>query len=158
MYSILIDLLVMLLLLMTIFFCWRLNAKIVELRASRKDLLELIKTLDQAIFKTNSNIIELKSLSQNSAVGLNNLMSKAKININDLNFINETADKTANKLEKNIIEARKLIETINQTNKNISVNSINESHDMYDESQVSNFRSSFAKVKGELMSALRFIK
>ena len=165
MYAVLIDVSVMLLLLLTIVFCWRLNNKITELKSGRRDLLELVKALDSAIIKTNSNIAELRSMSQNSTAGLNALVTMAKTNINDLNFINETANKLADRLEKNISDARSISNSIDSdynrfNNENTMVNPINTQHNKPKvvNSNLRIFHSGFTKAKEELISALRFVK
>ena len=161
MIELFINVSVIALLICTIFFCWRLNNKIIQLKDSRKQLLELIQTLDQAILKTNTNITDLKRMSQNSAVELNDLVTKAKGNINDLSFMNETAARVADRLEKGISEARYIQDKIRET----SVVPVKSEDDIANQSDMDSsndnaqgFRSSFSRAKEELISALRFVK
>ncbi len=149
-----IDVIVMLLLGLTIVFCWRLNNKITDLRSGRKELLELIKSLDNTIIKTHTNINELKNMSQNSFSELSILVSNAKANIADLAFINETAMKLADRLERGMKEARYLSEELqNKTilNANAPAN-YNEEKDI-----VTKPKTSFTKAKEELMSVLKMV-
>lgn len=161
MLSIILDIVVMSLLVLTIVFCWKLNTKIMELKSGRKELLELIKSLDGTILRTHTNINDLKSMSQNSAVELNLLVKKAVENISDLNFINETASKLADRLERNMSDARYLYEKLR---------SLYQSEGQYSEVKAANLdippegentsmgiKSGFSRAKKELMSALKIV-
>jgi len=106
MTSVYLDIAVIFLLVVTIAFCWRLNNKILELKHSRKDLTDLVKTFDTAIIKTHKNISELKSMSASSSVELHTYVTKASELIGDLSFMTETAAKLADRLEKNIVDIR----------------------------------------------------
>lgn len=162
MLAIIIDITVICLLLMTIMFCWRLNSKIMELKSGRRDLLELVKTLDAAILKTNTNITELKVMSQNSAVELSHLVSKAQEYIGDLNFMNETAAKLADRLERNISDARYISEKLKAAY--TEPQSFDPSTHITAEikpqkpANANPIRSGFSRAKEELISALRFVK
>ncbi|MDF2966180.1 MAG: hypothetical protein K0Q51_1568 [Rickettsiaceae bacterium] len=175
MFAIIIDIAVILLLVMTIIFCWRLNNKIIELKSGRKDLLELVKTLDSAILKTNTNISELKVMSQNSAVELSGLVSQAQEYISDLNFMNETALKLADRLERNISDARYVAEKLQTEYSNrhkvandlpkhppaeIKIEPTNPSPSPSPSQNlgIKNLKSGFSRAKEELISALRFVK
>ncbi|MCE2992440.1 MAG: DUF6468 domain-containing protein [Candidatus Jidaibacter sp.] len=171
MFAIIIDIAVILLLVMTIIFCWRLNNKIIELKSGRKDLLELVKTLDSAILKTNTNISELKIMSQNSAVELSALVSQAQEYISDLNFMNETAAKLADRLEKNISDARYVSEKLRSEYGRTEVANDVPKHNPAEIKPepnlnprpnpnygIKNLKSGFSKAKEELISALRFVK
>ncbi len=140
----------------------RLNSKIMELKSGRRDLLELVKTLDSAILKTNTNITELKVMSQNSAVKLSQLVSKAQEHIDDLNFMNETAVKLADRLEKNISDARyltdKLKSAYSQPQGSDIIGNIAPDIKHKEHSNTNTIRSSFTRAKEELISALRFVK
>jgi hypothetical protein len=163
MISLIINVIVMLLLVLTIVFCWRLNNKITELRSGRRELLELIKSLDNTILRTHTNINELKNMSQNSAVELNVLVSRAKENISDLNFINETAGKLADRLERNMSEARYLCEKLKsnyrlpETETEMSSTPANTDTPPIQAPNTA-VRSSFSRAKQELMSVLKMVK
>lgn len=155
--TVIIDIIMMALLGMTIIFCWRLNGKIIELKAGRKDLVELVKTLDKAILQTNTNISELKVMSQNSAVEISTLVMKAQEAINDLSFMNETAAKLADRLERNIGEARYVQDKIRDYgNVSPSYQHDNDSHKP--QASGNQLRAGFNRAKEELLSALRVSK
>ncbi len=106
MTAFILDVIVILMLVVTITFCWRLNNKILELKSSRKDLTDLVKTFDTAIIKTHKNISDLKSMSASSTQELQSYLGKANELIGDLSFMTETAAKLADRLEKNIMDIR----------------------------------------------------
>jgi hypothetical protein len=151
----------MMLLIMTIVFCWRLNSRITELRSGRKELLELIKSLDNTILRTHTNISELKNMSQNSAIELNILVNRAKENINDLNFINETSVKLADRLERNMSEARYLCEQLKnsyQVPEDAPDAKVMPANTDAPPTVTQEVRSSFSRAKQELMSVLKMVK
>lgn len=101
-----IEFIVVSLLVTTIFFCWKLNGKITELRDSRKDISELVKTFDVAIIKTHKSIADLKTMSAHSSQELQSYVSKAGELIEDLAFMTETSARLADRLERAISAAR----------------------------------------------------
>lgn len=106
MTSFIIDACVISLLFITIWYCWRLNNKIVDLKNSEKDLNNLVKTFDVAIGKTHKNISDLKDMSSSTAAELQTYLEKANELVGDLSFMTETASKLADRLERGIIDSR----------------------------------------------------
>lgn len=154
--TLIVDCTVMALLILTIIFCWRLNNKIIELKSGRKDLLELIKTLDSAIIKTNANIGELKVMTQNSALELNTLVNQAQELISDLNFMNDTAHRLADRLDNSISESRYISEKLRGGVLNELISSDN---NMANENKGSaNVGIHYSKAREELMTALKSMK
>jgi capsule polysaccharide export protein KpsE/RkpR len=149
MLSILLDIFLIVLLSLTMVFCFRLNNKILELKSGRKELLELIKTLDSGIIKTNSNIQDLKTMTNHSAYELNNLVEKAKELMNDLSFMNDTAQNLADKLEQSITIARKCAN--NEASNKVYESSHNDGYKLSPSND-------FSKAREELMTALKNLK
>ncbi len=155
---IILDIAVMLMLFVTITFCWRLNNKILELKSSRKDLTELVKTFDTAIIKTHKNISDLKSMSSSSTAELQSYLGKANELIGDLSFMTETAAKLADRLEKNIMEMRPTMEDSfaklkNEQLEKMIANIGNSNIPQSQEQQVG-----FSKTKQDLLSAIQMTK
>ena len=116
----LLDIIMISLLTLTIGFCWKLNNKIVELKDSRKDLNDLVKTFDIAIIKTHKSIADLKVMSKQSSVDLQLYVKKASELLEDLSFMNDSAGNLADRLENAISTARshhEMIKTHNESNK-----------------------------------------
>lgn len=168
MTELILNISVMALLILTIFFCWRLNNKIGELRAGRRDLIELVRTLDAAIIKTNSNIANLKTMSQTSAHELSETVAKAQELLNDLGFIVDTGSKVADRLERSIASSRNInvssaasVQSHSQSyphshsnlNPNFANNNLNRSSE---EKAVVGTKSVLAKTRDELLAALKF--
>lgn len=160
MTELILNIIVMALLMLTIFFCWRLNNKIGELRAGRKDLIELVRTLDAAIIKTNNNIASLKTMSQTSAHELNETVAKAQELLNDLNFIVDTGSKVADRLERSIVSSRNIsISNSTQASSQTQLNSNpanSNSLRSLEERSVGGTKSVLAKTRDELLAALKF--
>ncbi len=111
--GIVLDIIIVLLLGLTIAFCWRLNQRINELKQSRKDLVELVRTFDTAIINTHKSIANLKEASYNAANELKGYITKAEELINDMSFMTDAAAKLADRLEGNIEKARDAEQVLN---------------------------------------------
>jgi wobble nucleotide-excising tRNase len=155
MFTAVLDIIVVLLLVMTIVFCWRLNGKILELKEGRKDLINLIKSLDAAVIKTNGNIHDLKLMTESSAVELSALVQKAQEVIEDLGFMNDTAAKLADRLENDISESRYISEKLRTALNETDSQKVND-HEQAERSRP--LRTGFNKAKTELLNALRVMK
>ena len=157
MTELILNIIVMTLLMLTIFFCWRLNNKIGELRAGRKDLIELVRTLDAAIMKTNSNIVNLKSMSQTSANELSETVGKAQELLNDLNFIVDTGSKVADRLERSIVNSRNTPQQQAIFTPPPAAPSLAANNNMSRAApEVTGTKSVLAKTRDELLAALKF--
>ncbi len=104
--EIILNIIVIIMLGFTISYCLRLNKKIMELKDSRKDLIELVRTFDTTMINTHKSIANLKEVSANAANDLRDGISKAEELANDLAFMNDTSEKIADRLEKSIEIAR----------------------------------------------------
>ncbi len=142
MFGLILDVFLIVLLSLTIGFCWKLNSKIHELKSGRKELLELIKTLDAGIIKTNANIHDLRIMTNNSSLELNTLVNKAAELIEDLGYMNDTAQGLADRLERNIVQSRHLARASNDDTP----------------SPNPDLKPEFSKAREELMNALQNLK
>lgn len=156
MFTAFLDIIVMLLLVLTIVFCWRLNSKIIELKSGRKDLIDLVKSLDAAVIKTNANISDLKGMAQNSAIELTDLVAKSQDNINDLSFMNDTAAKLADRLERDIAESRYISDKLKEGFSGYADDS--QRDDDKPLSRQHGLKPGFNKAREELLNALKVMK
>jgi hypothetical protein len=157
MTDIILNSLVIILLSLTILFCWKLNKKIIELKSSKTDMLNLVKSFDTAIVKTNKSISDLKVMSANSTVELQNYLNKATELINDLSFMTETASKLADRLETGILDVRKT--NYPQPHKEHSNDQLEQMiSSIGNMDNNSNKKAGFINARNDLMSALKFIK
>lgn len=161
MWEIALDSVVISLLSVTIYFCWRLNERISELRNSKKDLLELVKTFDEAIKKTNANVSELKTMSRTSTQELQNYIQRATELIGDLSFLTDSASEIANRLEDDIKTAKLLDSRPAPANLNKvirSIDNVGAPPSPPPASGIGSLKAGFAKTKDEFLAAIRSSK
>jgi hypothetical protein len=158
MASLILDITVIFLLVVTISFCWRLNNKILELKSSRKDLTDLVKTFDVAIIKTHKNISDLKSMSTSSTAELQTYLGKANELIGDLSFMTETAAKLADRLEKNIMDIRPSTDESLMRLKNDQLEKMIANIGNSNIPQNQDNPSGFSKTKQDLLAAIKLAK
>ena len=104
----LLEITVILLLGITVAFCWRLNNKITEIKSSRKDMANLIKVFDDAIINTNNSLAALKEASADTARDLKKYTIKSNDLISELAFMNDTAVRLADRLESILSDAKEV--------------------------------------------------
>lgn len=158
MAALVLDIVVICMLVVTISFCWRLNNKILELKNSRKDLSELVKTFDVAIIKTHKNISDLKGMSTSSTAELQTYLSKANELIGDLSFMTETAAKLADRLEKNIMDIRPSTDESLTKLKNEQLEKMIANIGNSNTPQSSGDISGFSKTRHDLLAAIKLAK
>lgn len=93
------------LLLINVFYCWKLNRKISGLKANKEELSGLIGQFDEVIVKASNSIAELKHLSEHSTIDKEQL-KKANELYNDLSFMVDRASNAANQMEEKIALSR----------------------------------------------------
>lgn len=94
-----INLTIILLLLPTLVYAYKLNKNLSALRQNQSSLATLIKSLNEATKKAESSIPKLKSFTEHSSSDLKNVVDSAKVLKDDLMFINQRADGLADRLE-----------------------------------------------------------
>ena len=94
-----INLTIILLLLPTLVYAYKLNKSLSALRQNQSSLATLIKSLNEATKKAENSIPKLKSFTEHSSSDLKNVVDSAKILKDDLMFINQRADGLADRLE-----------------------------------------------------------
>ena len=143
-FELLLNLAIVLLLVPTIVFTYRLNRSLKTLRENQSSLAKLVQSLNEATFKAENSIPKLKSVTESSSTGLKGVVDSAKTLKDDLMFINERANNLADRLEGVIKDTRTLPD--NKTPKN----SVKEPPASIDDER------SLAEM--ELLKALRSIK
>ncbi len=102
--ELIINLTIIILLIPTIIYAYKLNKNLSLLRQNQKSLSQLISSLNEATYKAENSIPKLKTVTQNSSEDLKEVIDSAKTLKDDLTFINERADNLADRLE-NVIHA-----------------------------------------------------
>lgn len=141
--ELIINLLIIILLIPTIIYAYRLNKSLNLLRQNQNSLAQLVSSLNEATFKAENSIPKLKSVTEHSSEGLKEVVDSAKELKNDLLFINERADSLADRLE-NVIS----------TSRNISPNQTSDTSAQETSEKIDDR----AAAELELLKALRSIK
>lgn len=103
-----INIIIIVLLIPTIIYAYRLNGNLKALRQNQKSLAQLVNALNEATFKAENSIPKLKSVTEHSSEGLKEVVDSAKELKDDLLFINERADNLADRLENVISSSRSI--------------------------------------------------
>lgn len=140
--ELIINIVIIVLLVPTIVYTYRLNNSLKILRQNQNSLAQLVNALNDATFKAENSIPKIKSVTEHSSEGLKEVVDCAKELKDDLLFINERADNLADRLE-NVISTGRNLKTENEAPK---VNT----------SKISD--NDRAEAELELLKALRAIK
>ena len=103
-----IDLLIIFLLILSIWYCHGLHARINELQKGKLEFNKMLKEFDSAILRAEASVMELNKLSQNTHKKIQDAVSKAESLSNDLNFMNDMSEDIVKKLELTLSNAREL--------------------------------------------------
>lgn len=101
-----LDIMVAGLLAATIFYCRKLNFRIKLLQDSKSELAQLIKQFDEATGTAVASIQEIHRASRKIGENIQGKLDKANYLANDLEFMIERANKTADKIAKQISDDR----------------------------------------------------
>ncbi len=144
--ELIINLLIIVLLVPTIIYAYKLNKNLTLLRENQNSLSRLISSLNDATVKAESSIPKLKNVTEASSQSLKDVVDNAKTLKDDLTFINERADNLADRLE-NVIHDGRQIRTQPQSEGKEAVSA---------EDKTAEDERSLAEM--ELLKALRSIK
>ena len=106
--ELIINLLIIVLLVPTIIYAYKLNKNLTLLRENQNSLSRLISSLNDATVKAESSIPKLKTVTEASSQSLKDVVDNAKTLKDDLTFINERADNLADRLENVIHDGRQI--------------------------------------------------
>ncbi len=112
--ELLINLAIIILLIPTIIYVYRLNKNLNLLRQNQDSLARLISSLNEATYKAENSIPKLKSVTEHSSENLQEVIDNAQNLKDDLTFINERADNLADRLENVISAGREMKPTSQQ--------------------------------------------
>jgi len=97
--SLVVNMLIVVLLAVTIGYCWVLNRRIRILQDSRSELAQLLKHFDESTQRASESIIALQTASKKIGENIQLRIDKANYLIDDLAFMMEKGSKLANQLE-----------------------------------------------------------
>lgn len=101
-YTLIIDIAVAVLLVVTIGYAVTLNRRLQRLRKDKKDLEDLARTFGESTIRAEENINQLRTVAQ----ALDIQMGRAQSLRDDLAFLNDRGGSTADRLEELVREAR----------------------------------------------------
>ena len=107
-FELIINLLVIILLIPTLIYAYRLNKNLSILRQNQSSLAKLVQSLNEATIKAENSIPKLKTATQSTSGELKEVVDSAKTLKDDLMFINERADSLADRLENVIHNGRQI--------------------------------------------------
>ena len=144
--ELIINLIIIILLVPTIIYAYKLNKNLTIMRENQNSLSRLIASLNEATVKAENSIPKLRNATEQSSQNLKDVVDNAKTLKDDLAFINERADNLAERLENVIHDGRQM--------QNFSAN--NKHSDLSEKDLSANDDRSLAEL--ELLKALRSIK
>ncbi len=101
-YSLIMDIVVAVLLIITIGYAMTLNKRLTRLRKDKGELERLARTFGESTFRAEDNIQQLRAVAQ----ALEQQMERAQSLRDDLTFLNERGGVAADRLEELVREAR----------------------------------------------------
>lgn len=109
--ELIINLLIIVLLIPTIIYAYKLNKNLTILRENQNSLAKLVTSLNEATTKAETSIPKLRNVTELSSQNLKDVVDNAKTLKDDLSFINERADNLAERLENVIHDGRQIKNT-----------------------------------------------
>lgn len=104
-----LDVLLLIMIVVCIVYCWILNQRIRDLHNSRVEFARMIKEFDHAVVKAEGCISELSSLGSSATLQIKNAVSNADELVDEIKTINDFGKNISYKLEKYISEAKDLV-------------------------------------------------
>src|SRR5690349_276868 len=91
--NLLLNVLIVVLLMATISYCWILNRRIKILQDSKSELAQLLKYFDESTQRASESIIALQTASKKIGEGIQSRIDKANFLLDDLAFMIEKGNK-----------------------------------------------------------------
>ena len=102
-----LDVLLLMMIVVCIVYCWILNQRIRDLHNSRVEFARMIKEFDAAVVKAENCISELSTLGASATMQIKNASAEAEHLVTELKTVNEFGQALGGKLERSISDARK---------------------------------------------------
>lgn len=154
-----LDIAIIILLILTIVYCYRLNRNLKILRRNQDSLPKLALALSEAATKAEEAVLRLKNAGAATAEELRNAAENAQARKDELNFVCEKAENLSNLMENTIYASRSLLE--NQTAPNTAAepeDTMPEPHIEPEPTAAAEEAEEPSEAENELLQALRSIK
>jgi hypothetical protein len=96
------DIVLCVLLLVTLVFAWRLNQRLTDMREGQGDLQTLVKSLNEAVEKANTSIVNLRLAAREADETLARKLDGARAMTDELSLMTESGDRLAGRLTENL--------------------------------------------------------
>lgn len=105
--NVFVDGLMVLLLVVTIFYCWKLNKRIKVLQDSKSELASIIQKFDESTQMASRSIGDIHTATSRISENIQHKIDKANYLADDLQFMIEKGNKIADRMEGDISASRK---------------------------------------------------
>lgn len=105
-----LDIILLIIILICIAYCWILNRRIQDLQSSRIEFAKMIKELNVSIVKAESSVAELSELSTSASRELNASTESARTVISELKVLSDIGNNIVNALDKQTRFAANLVQ------------------------------------------------
>jgi hypothetical protein len=112
--NLILDVLIVVLLVVTIGYCWVLNRRIKVLQDSKGELALLLKRFDESTQRASESIIALQTASKKIGENIQFRIDKANYMLDDLSFMIERGNKLANQMEAGMAVTRARTRTMHE--------------------------------------------
>lgn len=132
-YTVILDISILVVLCMTIVFCLKLNSRIIALQNNKAELEGFIKSLDTAIINSHRSILNLKEITEKAEASRQKYVTEANELANELstmissgNRLMQRSDENIKAMEDLLIKVEKVkAEAIQEQNDDETKNEIN---------------------------------
>jgi predicted RND superfamily exporter protein len=122
---IIVDIFVIVMLVITIVFCIKLNKRITIIQQGKKDLAYMFKHFDKSISKADEAIKDFQGIAKSTNLLLEQRSNKAKQIIDELAYMMEKANKEILRIENNLSSFKKLNSMTSHNNTEVVKDRVN---------------------------------
>lgn len=119
-YTIILDILILIVLCFTIVFCLRLNNRIIALQQNKSEMEGFIKSLDTVIINSHRSIVTLKDATEKADLTRQKYLKEANELANDLSIMISSGNRLMQRSDESIKAMQDLLITIEKTKDEIN--------------------------------------
>jgi len=113
-YTIILDISILVVLCLTIMFCWKLNNRIIALQQNKAEMEVFIKSLDEVIINAHNSIMTLKETTEKADLTRQNYLAEANQLANDLSIMISSGNRLMQRSDENIKTMQDLLIAIDR--------------------------------------------
>jgi len=100
--SLLLDILLVVLLTVTVVYCFMLNRRLGQLRNAQGEMASLVQSFDQSTERARASIDELKATAGAVGLDLETRVAKARDMLDELQLVTSSGERVADRIEKGV--------------------------------------------------------